>query len=288
MRFERGDDPDAFMKRVWPFVAERLERNVIGTLLLDVQAGRHDEYLLAYGLDDDDRVAWVGMRIAPWYLLTSDLNPPLAGALLEFWLRFDPNLNGVDGPPDPARAVADAWASRTGGTTSLRISEAMHALSEVFDPPHGIAAGGLRIASESRDRELLIEWMVDFQEEAGMPGQGRDQAARSVEVWLSRGGLLIWDDRRPVSFVGVQTAVAGVARIGPVYTPPEHRRRGYAGCAVAAASRRALAAGAERCMLFTDLSNPTSNKIYAEVGYRRCGAWEQYAFDPAPSPPATP
>ena len=32
-------------------------------------------------------------------------------------------------------------------------------------------------------------------------------------------------------------------------------------------------------MLFTDLANPTSNKIYAEVGYRRVGAWEQHAFD---------
>jgi predicted GNAT family acetyltransferase len=82
--------------------------------------------------------------------------------------------------------------------------------------------------------------------------------------------------------VGVSPPVAGVVRIGPVYTPMEHRRRGYAGSAVAAASRRALARGAERCMLFTDLANPTSNKIYAEVGYRRVGDWEELAFEPPP------
>jgi predicted GNAT family acetyltransferase len=69
-----------------------------------------------------------------------------------------------------------------------------------------------------------------------------------------------------------------VVRIGPVYTPPELRRRGYAGSAVAAASRRALTAGAHTCMLFTDLANPTSNKIYAEVGYRAIGGWEEYSF----------
>jgi hypothetical protein len=40
----------------------------------------------------------------------------------------------------------------------------------------------------------------------------------------------------------------------------------------------ALAAGARQCMLFTDLANPTSNQIYAAVGYRRCGDWEEYAF----------
>jgi RimJ/RimL family protein N-acetyltransferase len=280
MRFERSLDPDAFVERVWPFVAERLERNVIGTLLLDVQAGRYDEYLLAHGLDDQERVAFVGMRVAPWYLLTSDLDPSSCGELVEWWLRFDPGVNGVDGPPETARAVAAAWASRTGGTTRLRISEAMHVLSEVSevsDPLHGVAAGELRAASAD-ERELLIDWMAAFQTEAGLPGLDRAQTARGVDVRSARGGMSIWYDGRPVSLVGVNRPVAGVARIGPVYTPPQHRRRGYAGSAVVAASRRALAAGAERCMLFTDLSNPTSNKIYAEVGYRRCGAWEQHSF----------
>ena len=78
--------------------------------------------------------------------------------------------------------------------------------------------------------------------------------------------------------------VAGVPRIGPVYTPPAHRRRGYAGTAVAEVSRRALAAGASICMLFTDLGNPTSNKIYAEVGYRRFGEREEYRFSRQPQP----
>ena len=86
-----------------------------------------------------------------------------------------------------------------------------------------------------------------------------------------------WD--RPASLVSVAPAVAGVARIGPVYTPPERRRRGYAGMAVAEVSRRLLARGVHTCMLFTDLANPTSNKIYAEVGYRRFGDWEEYEFE---------
>ncbi len=278
MRFERGGDPEAFVERVWPFVAERLGRNIIGTLLLDVRARRYDDYLLGVGLDEQDRVAWVGMRIAPWYLLTSDLEPALAGDLVEWWLSFDAELNGVDGPPETARAVADAWASLTGGSSRLRISEALHALDQVTDPPHGIAPGAFRVATE-RDRELLIDWLIAFHEEAGMPNTARDQVAKGVDVQLAQGKAHLWDDGGPVSLVGVNLTVAGVTRIGPVYTPPQFRGRGYAGSAVAAASRRALAAGAERCMLFTDLANPTSNKIYAEVGYRRVGAWEQHAFD---------
>ena len=278
MRFERIREPQEFAERVWPFVAERVERNVIGTLLLDVQAGSYDQYLLATGLDDDGRVVWVGMRVAPWYLLTSDLDPALADALVGWWQRFDPQLNGVDGPPETARAIADAWAARSGVPTRLQISEAMHVLSEVTDPPHGRASGELR-AARGADRELLTDWMVAFQQEAGWPGLGREEAARGVDMRMARDGMLIWDDGRPVSLVGLNRVVAGVARIGPVYTPPSLRGRGYATSAVAATSRCALAGGAERCMLFTDLANPTSNKIYAEVGYRRTGAWEQHVFE---------
>ena len=46
-----------------------------------------------------------------------------------------------------------------------------------------------------------------------------------------------------------------------------------------------LDAGAHTCMLFTDLANPTSNKIYADVGYRRFGEWEETEFTPAPAGP---
>ena len=65
--------------------------------------------------------------------------------------------------------------------------------------------------------------------------------------------------------------VGGWWAIGPVYTPPEHRGRGYASGVVAHASGLALASGAPGCTLFTDLSNPISNRIYERLGYQRVG-----------------
>ncbi len=112
-----------------------------------------------------------------------------------------------------------------------------------------------------------------------MFGAGAD-AAEAVDSRLGHSRLWLWQapGGAPVSMVAVNAPVAGAVRLGPVYTPPEHRRRGFAGAAVAAVSRRALQDGARACMLFTDLANPTSNKIYAEVGYRRVGAWEEHHF----------
>jgi predicted GNAT family acetyltransferase len=56
-------------------------------------------------------------------------------------------------------------------------------------------------------------------------------------------------------------------RVGYVYTPPERRRRGYASALVAQVSQRMLSDGFRFCVLYTDLSNPTSNAIYARLGY---------------------
>jgi predicted GNAT family acetyltransferase len=271
-------DAEEFVPRVRPFLAERLERNVLATIAESAFGGAYTgRALFAYGLDEAGNVGYVALRTSPWFMLTSEIDPAWAGGVLEAWLAEDPNLPGVDGTTDAARTIAGAWARLTGGTTTLRMSETMHSLSEVTEPPYP-AAGRLRQAGTG-DRDLLIEWERAFISEAGLVGDDH-AAASATDRRLANGLAYVWDDGEVVSMLGVNRPIAGVVRIGPVYTPPGHRRRGYAGSAVAAASRLALARGARACMLLTDDTNATSNKIYAEVGYRSFGAWEEYAFEP--------
>jgi GNAT superfamily N-acetyltransferase len=66
----------------------------------------------------------------------------------------------------------------------------------------------------------------------------------------------------------VTRTVAGMVRVGPVYTPPELRGRGYAGAVTATVSHVALDAGVTDVLLYTDLANPTSNALYQRIGYR--------------------
>jgi predicted GNAT family acetyltransferase len=67
-------------------------------------------------------------------------------------------------------------------------------------------------------------------------------------------------------------------RIGYVYTPPDRRRRGYAGACVAELSRRLLAAGRAFCVLYADLSNPTTNALYQRMGYKPVADVTDYYF----------
>jgi predicted GNAT family acetyltransferase len=66
--------------------------------------------------------------------------------------------------------------------------------------------------------------------------------------------------------------------VGPVYTPPEARRHGYASALVAHVSQDLLDGGRRFVFLYTDLANPTSNHIYQEIGYRPVADAYQYTF----------
>lgn len=70
-----------------------------------------------------------------------------------------------------------------------------------------------------------------------------------------------------MSLAAFSRPIAGASRVGPVYTPPAVRGRGYAAGVTHAASGAAHAAGAREVLLFTDLANPTSNGIYQRAGY---------------------
>ena len=68
-------------------------------------------------------------------------------------------------------------------------------------------------------------------------------------------------------------------RISWVYTPPALRGRGYASACVAALSQRLLDSGRRFCFLYTDLANPTANKLYQRIGYRQVIDASIYHFE---------
>lgn len=76
------------------------------------------------------------------------------------------------------------------------------------------------------------------------------------------------DDGIPVCMAGITSETQTAAGVAYVYTPPYFRGRGYASSCVAQISQMALDKGFTRCVLYTDLMNPTSNSIYQKIGYK--------------------
>ena len=298
---ELTGDVTAFTRDAGPFLARRPETNVLATVLAGIVEGRFSDPppVLAIVRDDNGVVTAAALRTPPRAMLCSELpgtgteagagtdTDAVAQALIDRWLQRDPGLPGVSGVPGTSRALAAAWARRSGQTTRCDTAMALHAVQAVVDPPRP-APGSLRPARVD-ETGLIVEWSHAFEAEAGVGEPDPDSTAAAARAAVAAGRAFVWEapepSGEPVSFVAHSVAIApdagarvGVPRIGPVYTPPAHRRHGYAGSAVAQLSRRLLDGGASRCVLFTDLANPTSNRIYAEIGYRRFADWEEHSF----------
>jgi predicted GNAT family acetyltransferase len=274
-------DAHAFAAEAGRFLRAEPAREQLARILDGVLDGRYVEYPNHFATvrGDDGLLVAAALRTPPHNLNCTRLPDPvsLAAALIDAWVARDPDLVGVVAVPDTARALAAAWARRTGGETRLHVSMAMHAAQAIEDPARPVA-GRLRLAGPD-DRELLVPWWRGFYVEA--EPLHADDAQEAVAARVADRGLYVWEDAgAPVSLIGARLTGGGIGWIGPVYTPPSLRRRGYAGAGVAASSRRLLDAGASLCMLFTDLANPTSNKVYHEVGYRRLADWEDHRFTP--------
>jgi predicted GNAT family acetyltransferase len=181
-------------------------------------------------------------------------------------------LPGINAEAETAALFAGQWAERCKAPAipleGLRLYELVE-LSEVK-----LADGKLRQGAPA-DRELATDWVRAFEAEAHM-GFGRDPEV-VVDKWIGAGQLWFWEDRQPVAMAAARGPAEGVFRIGPVYTPPEFRGRGYGTACTYDLSRRVLEQGGRPC-LYTDLGNPTSNSIYRRIGYRAIAEWVRYRF----------
>jgi predicted GNAT family acetyltransferase len=157
------------------------------------------------------------------------------------------------------------------------------ALETVTELPR--ASGSMRHAGGA-DRGLLERWMREFSDET-VPHERHDDEAlrRMIEQRLGEelGGFFIWSDGgEPVSFAGAGSRTPNGVRIGPVYTPPALRGRGYATSLVAELSQLLLDRGRRFCFLYTNLANlanPTANAIYERIGYVRVCTSRQVRFE---------
>jgi RimJ/RimL family protein N-acetyltransferase len=205
------------------------------------------------------------MHTPDYPLLLSRVSAPAAARLARDLTEARRRVPGVNAGQEAADAFAAAWRDRTGDAVAVYRRMRLFRLGELI-PPGRWPDGTARLAART-DRDLLARWFGAFAREVGDP-PGQDYRGAVAER-LGYGGITVWEAGGvPVSVAGRTRAVAGMVRVGPVYTPPELRGHGFASAATAAVSQAALEAGLREVVLYTDLANPTSNAVYQRLGYR--------------------
>lgn len=285
LKLTRYSQIDAFIRRAEPFLlaneAEHcLPLGIAATLAQRPNAFSAEPPYLAT-VDEGRDVVTVALRTPPYNVVLSRVRPGIpVDDVVELLARdlhaSNTPLPGVLGPTEVSLAFARCWHHLTGQSYHQEMREGLYQL-DVVQPVHGVA-GRLRRATEA-DRALLERWIVAFNLEALGPNEPLEPS-RWVEQALTSPmrGLYLWETTEPVAMVGYSGPTAHGVRIGPVYTPPEHRRHGYASAATAAVSQHLLDSGRQFCFLFTDLANPTSNHIYQTIGYHQVGNVAVYRF----------
>ena len=258
-------DAGEFARLARPLLEPDPVRHTIALTALDALCRGRAEPALLLTVHDDDRLAGVVLRTAGWPLVLSALPAALADVVAEHLCTVEHEVDAANGPVTSVEAFAAAYTGRTGATAHVAMRERLHRLS-TLTPPSGVA--GAARPAEGRDVDLIATWQLAFLHEA-----------------VAHGGLVLWEvDGEPVAYASARPATAGMSRVGPVYTPPARRRRGYAGAVTAAATRWALDHGARHVAIFTDLDNPTTNRLYPRLGFRPVHDVLEVRFGPSPDP----
>ncbi len=270
MRWFTTEDPDEFLPAAGGFLMSRPAENTVLLTVTQTMRARGAAVfgkatpLFGWWRTADGTVASAFLHTPPYRVLLARAPTQAVAALADTLAAAGRPLPGVNADCETADAFAAAWQRRTGATPLDRQLQRLYRLSELA-PPRPAPPGSARLAGQE-DRHLLMTWYEAFVREMGdAPGN----LGNAVDDRISYSGFTLWEaGGTPVSLAGVTRRVAGMIRVGPVYTPPELRGRGYAGAATAAVSQAAIDAGADEVLLFTDLANPTSNALYQRLGYR--------------------
>jgi predicted GNAT family acetyltransferase len=237
-------------------------------------AGPRDRY---WTVVEADQTLGIAMHTPPHSVFLARMPAPAAVALAHSLAETSPGLPGVSGELHAVAAFADKWTERTGQGSSTAVLMRMYRLAELTFPRE---IGGRSRPAAQGDVEVVAGWLEAFHHEAQPHAPIADWRGLA-EQRIRAGQFRLWEDeKQPVSVAGFSNAVEGVSRVGPVYTPLGQRRRGYGAAVTAQATAAAINAGAKHVVLYTDLSNPTSNAIYQTIGFRDDHDAEERTFHP--------
>lgn len=187
-------------------------------------------------------------------------------------------LPGITGTPAIAEQFAEIYAKRHAVQYRAFMSMESYCCPEVAIPL-GVK-GTIQLATR-QNVEVIAQFLAGFSEDAyGLKVDPSSQMP-AAEGLIATGGLSIWTvGDEPVSMANIAHCSPRHARINAVYTPPAMRKKGYASALVAEVSSSLLKKGLVP-MLYANMINPDSNKVYRNIGFISGGVVADIRFEVA-------
>jgi uncharacterized protein len=269
-----SEDPAFVLARADEFLSSKAVAHNLILSILHARVAHSDPGRYWIALNGEKTVVGVVVQSPLEYPATlTPMEPRTVLAMVDAIAEAGVTLPGINGDAATAASFAGQWSERCKSAVKPFQGLRLYELLQVGEVPR--TEGRLRQAGPE-DRSLMILWTRAFQDEIG---ESASDTELRVDRGLSAGQLWVWDQKGEAMSMAVsREPIQSVVRISGVYTPPEKRKRGYAAACVHALSEHLRASGC-RCILYTDLGNPTSNSIYRRIGYRAIAEALRYRFE---------
>ncbi|ETO94424.1 GNAT family N-acetyltransferase [Legionella oakridgensis] len=126
---------------------------------------------------------------------------------------------------------------------------------------------------EQCDISILKRWFIDYKIEAlgatSSPELEIEVLDEINDESVNKNRWVLYYKNNPVSLCGFNAHMQDIVQIGPVYTPPELRNKGYAKVIVALCLNRAKMNQVDNAILFTN--NPPATHVYRSLGFQVIG-----------------
>ena len=234
---------------------------LITSIAISVATGsRTYEDYFWWSVSQDNRVVGLAIRTVPYGYVFSPMGTDAVEELYSFISVEDSFAHEFAGPKD----VIDYLVRISGKAVTESEGELIYECQKLIPAK---PVGEFRAANES-DFNLIYNWMKTFMVTTGLRMYDLERVVRTGLI-AGRYYLLILQGA-PISMGGHSDLQIfegfSIGRVGPIYTPEEFRKKGYASALTSEITKTLISQGALPT-LYTQAANPTSNKIYQKIGY---------------------
>jgi predicted GNAT family acetyltransferase len=283
MKIQLYNDINEFYDLVFPFLVKReAENNLLFSILNTIKVDPYrygDEKPVLITVAENNKVSLVSLRTPPYnQIISYTTNLESIKKLAKELLLRNEEIPGFLGFKEGADIFIKLWCESKDVKPQLIRNEKIYKLESVA--PETLGDKEFIMGTES-NQNLILKWAREFVLEA-LPETDEFKLKRSEKALIEdikEGRIFLLLDRDDVVSMARKAGKTPNGNlVNYVYTPPNLRRRGYATECVAKLSKYILEEGNKYCFLFTDLMNPTSNKIYQKIGYRPIINIDEYLF----------
>ena len=211
-----------------------------------------------------------------WLWMNPEISDTRANAIIDSLAETlkDAKLPSAAADPRFAARFAQAYGNQASAVWDLGMAMTAYVCPEVRLP---IGVAGEAIQATMEDLMVVAAYCAGFAEHLGQQVDVQSQLP-AAENMIKTGNLSLWKvDGAAVSMANIAHHSPRHGRINSVYTPLPERKKGYASALTAAVSAKLLAQGLTP-LLYADVANPDSNKVYRSIGYTQCGRIDDFIF----------